>query len=445
MCGIAGFYGAGDQADLEAMTNALVHRGPDDFGFFTSGALKLGHRRLSIVDLAMGQQPMVDPESGLVIVYNGELYNHLELRERLKREGQVFRTSHSDTETVLRSFLVWGSSCFALFNGMFALAIYDPRKQKLWLARDRFGEKPLFYTKNAQGFAFASELGALQLWPHFNSKLDYGNLQRFFGWGYLPAGRTIYQGCQALLPGSFLSFDLKSFELRTESYWQFELCPDESLNSVPEEELVGELRELLVKAVQRRLLADVPLGVFLSGGLDSSCVLAAAAKCLPVEQISAFSIGFTEPSFDESNNAREVATHLGTKHFVSMLTQEDLLNRAPEILKNMSEPLGDASLIPTEHLAAFAREKVTVALSGDGGDELFAGYDPFKALKPAALYRKVVPRPCHALLRAALSLIPSSDRNMSLEFKLKRALRGLSYPSGLELPVWMGPLEPAEL
>lgn len=445
MCGIAGFYGTGSPDDIRRMTETLRHRGPDDGDIFVDGALHLGHRRLSIVDLANGRQPMRDEATGVTIVYNGEIYNHPEIRQQLDTAGQHFVTSHCDTETVLRAFLEWGPDCFARFNGMFALAIYCPRRRMLWLARDRFGEKPLFYARNTHGFAFASEIAALSRWSHFDNSLDHANLQRFFGWGYLPGGRTLHPGCRSLLPGSWMRLDLATGAEEHVRYWEFELTPDNALTDRDEPRLVEELRDLLVRAVQRRLLSDVPLGVFLSGGLDSSSVLAAAARVLPPEHIDAFTIGFTEPSFDESGNARQVAEAFGVRHHVSMLTADRMQASAPGILARMSEPLGDASLIPTEQLAAFTRRHVTVALSGDGGDELFAGYDPLAALKPAALYRRLMPPPLHGLLRHGVGLLPCSDRNMSLEFKLKRVLRGLSYPKAMQLPLWMSPLEPAEI
>lgn len=445
MCGIAGFYGHGGLDSLHAMTDALIHRGPDEEGFYRDGALHLGHRRLSIVDLEYGQQPMRDAESETVIVYNGEVYNHLEIRQRLEQLGHRFQTSHSDTETILRAFLEWGTDSFAMLNGMFALAIYSAKRKKIWLARDRFGEKPLFYTRNSNGFAFASEIASLAKWPHFNTSIASDNLQRFLGWGYLPQGRTLHPNCYGLLPASWLSFDLMSGAIHEELYWEFELAEDKSLTDKDEPRLIEELRHLLIQSVKRRLLSDVPLGIFLSGGLDSSSVLAAATHSVDPSLISAFSIGFHEKSFDESVNAREVAQSFGVQHFLQMLSAEDMLQTAPSILQKMSEPLGDASLIPTEHLAEFARKRVTVALSGDGGDELFAGYDPFKAIFPASLYRAVVPSWVHRPLRKALQNIRASDKNMSLEFKLKRVLRGLSYPQSMQLPVWMSPLEPHEL
>ncbi|MBO4369120.1 MAG: asparagine synthase (glutamine-hydrolyzing) [Desulfovibrio sp.] len=445
MCGIAGFYGEGTLDALHTMTKALAHRGPDDEGFFSDGPLHLGHRRLAILDVAYGKQPMCDPETGAVIVYNGEIYNHLEIRERLIQEGHHFVTSHSDTETALKAFLAWGTSAFALFNGMFAMAIYLPQKKELWLARDRFGEKPLFYTHNAHGFAFASEITALTHWPFFDARIDTENLQRYFGWGYLPNGRTLHPHCYGLLPANWLCLDLQTMQKKSASYWTFTLTPEYGLLEKGESLLEEELRSLLVQAVKRRLLSDVPLGIFLSGGIDSSSILSAACRILDPHALSAFSIGFREKSFDESANAREVASYLGVKHELEFLTSDDLLASAADIVGRMSEPLGDASLIPTEHLAAFARKHVTVALSGDGGDELFAGYDPFQALKPASFYRALVPSFLHRLMRKSVGFIPASDRNMSLDFKIKRMLRGLSYPKAMQLPVWMSPLEPEEL
>lgn len=445
MCGIAGFWGEGEQEHIAAMTQALHHRGPDAGDVWCDGAVHLGHRRLSIVDLASGHQPMRDATTGATIVYNGELYNHSELRLELETLGHHFITSHSDTETVLHAFLEWGTDCLVRFNGMFAFAIYLPARQELWLARDRFGEKPLFYTQNRHGFAFASEIAALACWPYFDFSLDQANVQRFFAWGYMPGGRTIHPACHGLQPGSWLRLDLQQGKITTAPYWEFALVPDESLTDTDESSLVEELRALLVQSVRRRLQSDVPLGIFLSGGIDSSAVLAATSQILSAERIQAFTIGFTEASFDESPNAREVANHFGVQHHISMLTQEDMLTEAPAVLARMSEPLGDASLIPTAKLAAFTRQRVTVALSGDGGDELFAGYDPLAALAPASLYRRFMPSVLHGVLRRALGCLPVSDRNMSLEFKLKRVLRGLSWPRPMQMPVWMSPLEPAEI
>ena len=370
MCGIAGFFGIGDQADIRRMTDALAHRGPDGGGVFLDGRLALGHRRLSIIDVRDGAQPMTNPASGAVIVYNGEIYNHLPIRGELEDRGHVFHTGHSDTETLLHAFEEWGPACLSRLNGMFAFALYQPAKQLLWLARDRFGEKPLFYTANENGFAFASEIASLRLWPGFENTCDKGDLQRFFAWNYLPGVRTIHKNCQSLAPASWLCLDLRDLRQEKGAYWQFALQPDNSLTD--DEELAEELRRLLVQAVRRRFLSDVPLGIFLSGGIDSSAVLAAACKVADPESISTFTIGFHEKSFDESDKARQVANYLGVRNQVEYLSEKAMRASIGAILGQMSEPFGDASLIPTYHLAAFASRHVTVALSGDGGDELLA-------------------------------------------------------------------------
>lgn len=443
MCGIAGFFGVGSREDIKRMSDALVHRGPDAGGIFMDGQTALGHRRLSIVDIAGGSQPMRG--ENLIIVYNGEVYNHLDIRRGLEKEGHIFHSAHSDTETVLHAFAQWGPACLGRFNGMFAFAVYSPAQKKIWLARDRFGEKPLFYAHNEKGFAFASEICSLKLWPGFSKRLREDNIQRFFAWNYLPAARTIHEDCKSLPPGSWLVFDTQTGRCEVSSYWSFALEPDESLTDKMEPELAEELRRLLTQSVKRRLLSDVPLGIFLSGGIDSSAVLGAAAHVVDPGSIDSYTIGFREKSFDESPKAKAVAAHFNVRNSVEYLTEMDMRNSIAGILSRMSEPFGDASLIPTYHLCRFAREHVKVALSGDGGDELFGGYDPMAAITPASLYRRLVPGFLHDFSRKILSFIPASDRNMSLEFKLKRMLRGLSYTEDMQLPVWMSGLEPAEV
>jgi len=451
MCGIAGFWGSGTRETLAHMVASLKHRGPDEHGLYISkdesvaGGVYLGHSRLAILDATCGKQPFVDEKTQTALVYNGEIYNHKEIRRELEGLGHLFVTSHSDTETVLRSFLEWGPGSFKKFNGMFALAIHVPVRHQLWLARDRFGEKPLFYARTQHGFCFASEIRALTLWDSFDSTIDMGNAQRYFAWGYMPGGRTLYRNCFSLPPGSWRLEDLRTREERTERYYFFKLTPDHSLTEEKEPALVEELRALLVQAVSRRLLSDVPLGIFLSGGMDSSAILAAATRILPPNQIDAFTVGFTEPSFDEAPNAKLVADAFGVRHHVSYLSLDRMRSESLSILGRMSEPLGDASLVPTKILSAFTRQKVIVALSGDGGDELFAGYDPFLALKPALLYDRFMPKAVHKAFQRAVQFLPVSDKNMSLEFKLKRFLRGLDYPASICLPVWMSPLTPLEI
>lgn len=445
MCGIAGFFGGGNREDIQRMTDAMIHRGPDDGNIFMDDNVALGHRRLSIVDLEYGAQPMRDGQSGLIITYNGEIYNHLALRNELERMGHVFHSRHSDTETVLHAFAQWGIDCLPRFNGMFAFAIYNPADKKFWLARDRFGEKPLFYVENAHGFAFASEIGALSKWPGFDKAFDETNIQRFFAWNYLPGSRCAHKQCQSLSPGAWLCYDLQNRQISTGRYWSFQFAPDETLTESKEPELVEELQRLLVQAVRRRLLSDVPLGIFLSGGIDSSAVLASAVQITDTESINTFTIGFNEASFDESAKARQVAEYLGVNNHVEYLTEQVMRDSIGDILSRMGEPFGDASLIPTYHLSKFTRQSVKVALTGDGGDELFGGYDPLAAIRPAFYYRRLVPGFAHRLARKIFSYLPASDRNMSLEFRMKRMLKGLSWPAEMTLPIWMSGLDPAEI
>lgn len=446
MCGIAGFAGPGTRAHLESMTRALAHRGPDGEGFFIDAArgVHLGHRRLAIIDLEGGVQPLWNKDRTVCVVYNGEIYNHAALRTELVAAGYVFATDHSDTEVLVHGYEAWGRDLPARLNGMFAFAIYDLRTGKIFVARDRFGEKPLYWFQRGGLFAFASELTAIRRHPDAVTELDTLAVQKYFVHGFVPSPDSLYRDTHKLPGGGWLVHDVATGRTERGSYWQFALTPDPAMNERPEAELAEELRSLFLQAVQRRLISDVPLGVFLSGGIDSGAVLAAAAAAAS-SPVQTFTIGFTEPSFDESGFARDLAQHFGAEHHEQMLDLDLARQLLPDILGRMDEPLADPSLLPTWLLSRFTRQHVTVALSGDGGDELFAGYDPFKALAPARLYDSLMPRWGHRTLRALVERLPVSSRNMSLDFKLRRTLLGLSHQQALWNPVWLGPLDPAEL
>jgi asparagine synthase (glutamine-hydrolysing) len=447
MCGIAGFAGAGNRNHLAAMTAALKHRGPDGDGFFfdPDGSVYLGHRRLAIIDVAGGAQPMWNEDGTVGVIFNGEIYNHRELRSELVTYGHRFQSNHSDTEVLVHGFEEWGPSLVEKLNGMFAFAIYDRRRKHLFLARDRFGEKPLYYCHHQRGFAFASELTALSLHPAVTGTVSPRALQKYFAYGYVPSPLAILDGCNKLPGGCYLTYDVNDCALSIKRYWRFQIEPDESLGDEAETRLADELRGLLVQAAKRRLVSDVPLGIFLSGGIDSSGVLASASQNIKPNQLSTYTVGFNEPSFDESAYAQSVAKFFGTKHQCEMLDLDAALTLIPAVLHKLDEPLSDASIIPTYLLSKFTRRYVTVALSGDGGDELFAGYDPFKALGPARLYHSLVPRGLHRGLRRLADLLPISARNMNFDFKVKRTLIGLSYPPAMWNPVWLGPIEPAHM
>ena len=309
MCGIAGFVGKGTAADLTRMMAALVHRGPDGEGRWIDETqhVFLGHRRLAIVDIAGGEQPMWNEDGQVGVLFNGEIYNHLQIREDLQRRGHRFASDHSDTEVLVHGYEEWGEDLCVRLNGMFAFAIIDRARKRLLLARDRFGEKPLYYHAKADLFAFASELTALACHSGVSRSLDVTSLQKFFAYGYLPAPRAMLEGTAKLPGGHWLRLDIATGAVTIKPYWQFSLEPDKSLGDRDEPRLVEECAALIQEAARRRLMSDVPLGVFLSGGIDSSTVLASLAQVRAPATLSTYTIGFDEPSFDESAAARRVA------------------------------------------------------------------------------------------------------------------------------------------
>lgn len=444
MCGIAGFVGEGGPNDLARMTNRIAHRGPDAEGFFADAphGVHLGHRRLSIIDLACGAQPMSTADGRLTIVFNGEIYNHLELRAELQARGCVFQTDHSDTEVLLHGYREYGEDFVRRLNGMWAFALWDAQKKRLFLSRDRFGKKPLYWFHHRGVFGFSSELASVLEHRAAPRNISRKALQKFFAYALIPAPHTPIDGIWKLPAGHNLIFDGAP---RITRYWRFEIEPDDTLAQRPETELAEELRETLDRAVQRRLMSDVPLGVFLSGGIDSTAVAALAVKHVGAGRLRTFSIGFNEPSFDESAFAQRAAEFLQTRHECEMLDLDKACGVLPRIFDKLDEPQGDNSLLPTWLLSRFTRQHVTVALGGDGSDELFAGYDTFRGLKQAELYARVVPKPVHAAFRALAGRLPVSHSNISFDFKIKRGMRGASHPAQVWNPVWLGALEPEEI
>ncbi len=388
-------------------------------------------------------------DGDLVIVFNGEIYNFAELRSELVARGHRFNTDHSDTEVLLNGYREWGAALPSKCNGMWAFVIYDRANRKLFGSRDRFGKKPFFYSHQNDAFVFGSELSAVRMHPAVSQTVSRRALKKYFGYGYIPAPLTILEGVFKLPGGHSFTVDLDAPELapRVSKYWDFVLEPftGAEIPHNAEEVWSEELRSRLDTAVKRRLVADVPVGIFLSGGIDSSAVTALASRHLPEGMLKTFSIGFEEASFDESSYARAVAAQFKTHHYqetLSILSANELLE---QIVKHLDEPMGDSSLLPTYLLSRFTSKHVKVALGGDAGDELFAGYDPFVALRRAELYAKAVPRPVHQGIRMLAARMPVSHRNMSFDFKIKCTLRGLSYPSKLWLPTWMSSLDSDEL
>src|SRR5258708_3863446 len=319
MCGIAGLVGSGTLEDLRAMGAAIVHRGPDGEGIHLEPAQRghLLHRRVAIVDIEGGEQPMWNEDRTVCVIFNGEIYNHIELRAALAAKGHLFRSDHSDTEVLVHGYEEWGEELPARLNGMFAFAIHDIVRRRLFFARDRFGKKPLYYAVRPGLFAFASELTALLRHPGVPRTVDRRSLQKLFAYGFIPSPRSLYEGVFRLPGGHQMTF--AAGEVKVRPYWQFRIEPHRDIPAHPEAVWGEELRHLLSQAVRRRLMSDVPLGVFLSGGIDSSAVLAYAAAALPPGQVQTFAIGFREPSFDESGAARAVAAHFHSQHHEEIL------------------------------------------------------------------------------------------------------------------------------
>ena len=375
------------------------------------------------------------------IVYNGEIYNHVSLRKQLENKGYVFRSTHSDTEVLLHGYAEWGPELSNKLNGMWAFAIYDKANRILFLSRDRFGQKPLFYTVQKGLFAFASELASLLAHPSIIQKVSTRSVQKYFAYGYIPAPHSMYEGIYKLPGGCNAIVQCSTCTLKLQRYWKFVLEPFEILPKQPVKTWGEQLRALLEQAVARRMIADVPLGVFLSGGIDSTSVAYFAQKNEDVQGVKTYSIGFKERSFDESGYAKMASAYLGTDHHQMIMPLEKVRQLFIDVYSRLDEPMGDSSLLAAYLLCRETRKHVTVALGGDGADELFAGYDPFRALCLAEWYRRVVPKPVHMAIRLLAAKIPATSANMSWGFRLNRTLRGLSYPPKMWNPAWIGPLD----
>jgi asparagine synthase (glutamine-hydrolysing) len=447
VCGIAGFIGQKNDKLLRAMGDAIRHRGPDGEGYYFCplNGVNLTHRRLSITDIAGGHQPMWNEDDSVGIVFNGEIYNHMELRYELLRKGHIFKSDHSDTEVLIHGYEEWGADLLLRLNGMFAFCIYDQNKKCLFFARDRFGKKPFYYTLQDKQLVFASELKALLVHPGVKREIDPVSLRKYFGYGFIPAPYTLYRNVFKLPGGHYMFYDLTTAKTKISSYWQFRVTPDSNYAKTSEEDLALELRTLLTAAVKRCMVADVSVGVFLSGGIDSSTILACASHGEAAGRIKTFSIGFHEKEFDESDMARGIAHHFGSDHTEEIFGIDSAKEVANHVLGMLDEPMGDSSILPTYLLSRFAKKSVTVALGGDGGDELFAGYAPFRALKAAQLYCDMLPKGLRKFILSQVNRLPASEGYLSLDFKLKRTLQGLEYPSSVWNPMWLSPLKPEEI
>jgi asparagine synthase (glutamine-hydrolysing) len=443
MCGIAGLANlAGtpvDEALLRRMTRTLAHRGPDGEGVYTDGPIGLGHRRLSIIDLSTGSQPMASLDGTASIVFNGEIYNFRELRAELMARGHAFRTS-SDTEVILNAYAAWGDDCVRHLRGMFAFALWDRPRRRLLLARDRAGIKPLVYAWDGQRLLFASELKALLEDRALSRDIDWDAMRDYLTFHYVPGPRTIFLAVRKLPPASYLVLDVAGGRLRIERYWDLRFSPDDRRTDA---DWLAELRLQLADAVQSHLVSDVPVGAFLSGGMDSSAVVALMAQA-GEGRTRTFSIGFDDAAYDELEYARRLAKHYGTDHH-EFVVHPDALEIMPELAWQFDEPFADASALPTFYVAKITRKHVTVALSGDGGDENFAGYRRYAR---AQVLHERLDRPAARSLRSALALaarmLPSGVRGhgwleMLAAEPVERYFRMVTYRRTRDLTALLAP------
>lgn len=444
MCGICGYVHLDkskrpSEAVVKGMMDALIPRGPDDEGLYVKENVALGHRRLSIIDLKTGHQPMLNEDGSIAIVYNGEVYNFRELKEPLVKKGHVFKT-HSDTEVIIHAYEEYGEECLNHFNGMYALAIWDSKRERLFLARDRFGKKPLYYATFDNQFIFASELKAILKHPSVRKEIDMTALSKYLAYEYVPSPYTIFKNIKKLEPSSRLSLQKGSYKV--EAYWDVKFAHQDTVFDLKSAK--PRLVSLLRDSVRRRLISDVPLGVFLSGGIDSSSVVAMMAELVKAKDIKTFSIGFKEESYDESTDARRVADFFGTDHHEEILKPKTMLDVLPDIVDVLDEPFADSSMIPTYLVSKYTRRYVTVALGGDAGDELFFGYPSFLAHK-INRYLNILPQPFRGILIKRLAeSAPRPNKYMSPNFKVNRFLRGLGFPEEIRHQVWIGSFIPKE-
>ena len=443
MCGITGGLWFDERkavspSVLNGMVQSLQHRGPDDSGVHIESlhqdvtgifpGVALGFRRLSIIDLAGGHQPMSNEDGSVWIVFNGEIYNYRDLRRRLEGSGHRFQTD-SDTETIVHLYEDLGTECFTHLNGMFAVAIWDRTKRQVVLARDRLGKKPLFYQWRDRQLLFGSELKALSQSPDFDTKLSAGAIDQFLTYQYVPHPNTIYETSRKLPPGHVAVVREAGVEVKR--YWNLDY---RSERDISEQEAASKLDELLRDSIRLRLRSDVPLGAFLSGGVDSSLIVALAQQQMDTP-LHTFSIGFNEADFDETSYARQVAAWVRTEHNEYKVTP-DAVSVLDQLAWHFDEPFGDSSAIPTWYLCQRTREHVTVALSGDGGDELFAGYDRYRALWLSGWFNRLIPAAPILGSRFVQSL-PHSNRQRSFVRRLQRFGEALNQPAARQYMNWL--------
>lgn len=430
MCGITGFinfHSVSDRSVLERMVKNMVHRGPDDHGIemlnFPEFQLGFAHARLSILDLtSAGHQPMIHHETGNVIVFNGEIYNFKEIRKELTDNFNLTFKTESDTEVILKSFSVWGIQAVQKFIGMFAFVLYDNQEKKVYFCRDRAGVKPLFYYKKDKLFLFGSELKAISAHPEFEKEIDQNSVATFLQKAWIPAPHTIYRNTYKLLPGNYAVLDLKSNDFKQEKYWDIVDFFNKGEVKVSESEAQEQIEKLLVSSCEYRMISDVPVGVFLSGGYDSSAI-AAILQSSRTEKIKTFTIGFDDDKFNEAVHAKKVAQYLNTDHHEYYCTYKEALQLVDEIPYYYDEPFADSSAVPTMLVSKIASQHVKVSLSADGGDELFAGYGRYTTKIEDYLKFANLTEPLSSLAKIPFNILEKVSRfsgNPYHQYKLEK-------------------------
>ena len=444
MCGITGWANldprtpppeGGDEL-LRSMCDRMIHRGPDSEGYLIDDGIALGMRRLAIIDLLTGEQPTFNEDHSVAVILNGEIYNYRELRADLETRGHTFRSA-SDTEILPHLYEEYGCDMVGHLNGMFAFALWDDRRRRLFIARDRFGEKPLYWGVFDGTLVFASEPKVLLAHPAVRPGLNLNALRQYLSYDYVPAPLSIYEGISKLPAAHTLT--LENGQIKVERYWRLSYQTRQPVPSVAE--AAEHLRELLADSVRMRLVSDVPLGILLSGGIDSSVVAALAVRAAS-ETVKTFSISFAESSFDESQYARAVAKFLGTDHHEERFSASLAANLVGDIGAWMDEPISDPSVVPTYLLSRFTRKHVTVALGGDGGDEIFAGYPMYFGHRMARAYLSVPQFLRRALIEPVVNRLPVKTKNLSFDYRAKRFITASHYDEVARHHVWFGSFTP---
>ena len=443
MCGITGFFGSGTKEDLLRMMQTLNHRGPDDEGTYVEGALHFGYKRLSIIDLSTrGRQPMSNENDSIWMLFNGEIYNFPPLRDWLLDKGHRFK-SETDSEVILHLYENFGPEAFGMLNGMFAVAIWDKPNRKLLLARDKMGQKPLYFALSEKTFVFGSEAPALLAHPCIERRLDLKSFAKYLFYEHVPTPDCIWKGLHQLQPASYLIYEPETRAIELRRYWNSTYLPRLSL---PEKEYPEFLEQTLLRSIGRHLRADVPVGVYLSGGMDSTTIAYYAQRILN-GSLKSFTIAFEESTFDEQTQARETARLLNTEHHEVRFTAKDFMDTTLEAIPKMEAPFADSSYIPAYYLNKFSRHHIKVALGGEGGDEVFVGYPYFTAHELLKYWRIIPASLRRCLLYPAIHAIPSSYDNETWEYRLKKFVEAEGYLNDpyYSQQIWLGAFHPVHL